>query len=369
MQLSDFDHLRLNPMIRFKEEMVGGKSYTIIAYMIGDKEMWDTPLAEETRGITFETDTGKCVSRPFRKFFNVGERADTDPASVARDFVECYEKRDGSMLTPVLTDGLNIVFKTKKSFLSDVANTANRDIPAGVRLVSYRCLRYYGMTPIWEFTHPDHKIVIDYPSSVRWTLLACRHNKTGEYADYDFVQSIAQECGCLVVPRLQMTWDKIQHSIENDKGIEGYVLLLKDGRRVKYKTRWYLEMHRTMTELRARDVAEAVANENVDDLKSLLVSQGQNIDQIVKIETQVVKEIAGIKKVVEAVACMWQNASFKTAACELKGSPYFSLVMSLLRGKEPNYIDYWKRNHLKDYSLRCVFNSNFGVQEDGLQNV
>ena len=95
--LSDLDHFRNDPMIRFKEEIVDGKSYTIVSYMIADKSYWDTPLADETRGITFETDTGKCVSRPFLKFFNVGERADTDQASVARDFVQCFEKRDGCL--------------------------------------------------------------------------------------------------------------------------------------------------------------------------------------------------------------------------------------------------------------------------------
>lgn len=359
MILSDLNKFRDDPMIKFKEEVVEGKSYTIVAYMIGNKELWDTPLADETRGITFETDTGKCVSRPFRKFFNVGERADTDPVSVARDFVECYEKRDGSMLTPVLTDNGNIVFKTKKSFYSDVANTANLSIPAGVQLVSYRCLRYYNMTPIWEFTHPDHKIVIDYPSSVRWTLLACRGNKTGEYADYDFVQEIAQETGCSVVPLLHMTWDEIQHSIKNDKGIEGYVLLLKDGRRVKYKTAWYLSMHRTMTELRERDVAEAVVNETIDDLKSLVASQGKDITALEAIEDKVAHELQWLRSEVNTVAQAFIGETFKDAAIAMKGTALFSLVMSELRGKEPDYIDFWKKNFLKTYSLRVVYNPSF----------
>lgn len=363
MILSDLLPFQNDPMIKFKEEVVEGKSYTIVAYMIGNKELWDTHLADETRGITFETETGICVSRPLKKFFNVGERADTDPVSVARDFVECYEKRDGSMLTPVLTDNGNIIFKTKKSFYSEVANTANLSVPAGVEIVCHRCLCYYDMTPIWEFTHPDHKIVIDYPSSVRWTLLACRDNKTGEYADYDFVQSIAQECGCSVIPRLQMTWDEIQRSIENDKGIEGYVLLLKDGRRVKYKTAWYLQMHRTMTELRERDVAEAVVNETIDDMKSLVASQGKDITALEAIEDKVAHELQWLRSEVNTVAQAFIGETFKDAAIALKGSALFSLVMSELRGKEPNYIDFWKKNYLKTYSLRVVYNPSFSKDE------
>lgn len=358
IKLSDFDKFRNDPMVRFKDEVVEGKSYTTIAYMIADKSFWEVPLSIETRGITFETETGICVSRPLGKFFNVSERADTDPVSVARDFVECYEKRDGSMLTPVLTDN-GIVFKTKKSFYSDVANTANLSVPVGVQIVSYRCLHDYDMTPIWEFTHPDHKIVIDYPPSVRWTLLAIRDNKTGEYADYDIVRAMAQVNGCSVVPRLQMSWEEIQHSVENDKGIEGYVLLLKDGRRVKYKTAWYLEQHLLRTQLRVRDIAEAVANETIDDFKSSFAQSGLPIDEIEKIENQVVGEIARIRSDVVSVAQGFIGETFKDAAIALKGSIYFSLVMSELRGKEPNYIDFWKKNFLSSYSLKSLLNKNF----------
>jgi RNA ligase len=363
MILSDLNPFRNDPMIKFKEEIVDGKSYTIVAYMIGNKELWDTPLADETRGITFETDTGKCVSRPFKKFFNVGERADTDPVSVSRDFVECYEKRDGSMLTPIITDNGNIIFKTKKSFFSDVANTANLSIPFRVDALSRNCLVYYDSTPIWEFTHPDHKIVIDYPPRVRWTLLAIRDNVSGEYFPYEAVQAIAEIHGCSVIPRLQMTWDEIQRSIENDKGIEGYVLLLKDGRRAKYKTAWYLSMHRTMTELRVRDVAEAVVNETIDDMKSLVASQGKDIAPLEAIENQVAHELQWLRNEVNVASQSFIGETFKDIALALKGNHLFSLIMSEMRGKEPNYIDFWKRNYLKTYSLRVVYNPSFSKDE------
>ena len=359
VNLSDFDKFRNDPMVRLKEEVVEGQSYTIISYMIADKSYWDTPLADETRGITFETDTGKCESRPFKKFFNVGERSDTDPVSVARDFVECYEKRDGSMLTPIITENDNIVFKTKKSFYSDVANTANENIPKEVKKLSQLCLSVYNATPIWEYTHPDHKIVIDYPPSIRWTLLAVRDNDSGEYFPYETVRALAESHGCTYIPRLEMTWDEIQRSIENDKGIEGYVLLLKDGRRVKYKTAWYLEQHVLRTQLRVRDIAEAVANETIDDFKSSFALAGLLIDEIEKIEEQVTNEISKIRSDVVYIVQGFIGKPFKDAAIALKGTKYFSLIMSELRGKEPNYIDYWKKNFLSSYPLNSLLNSNF----------
>lgn len=362
MFLSDFNKFRDDPMVRFKEEMVEGRSYTIISYMIADKAYWDTPLADETRGITFETETGKCVCRPFAKFFNVGERADTDPVSVSRNFVECYEKRDGSMLTPIITKNGNVVFKTKKSFYSDVANTANQTVPDSVLALSKLCLDN-GATPIWEFTHPDHRIVIDYPVSIRWTLLAIRDNESGEYYHYGNVLASAANHGCNYIPKLDLTWDEIKHSIENDKGIEGYVLLLKDGRRVKYKTAWYLSMHRTMTELRERDVAEAVVNETVDDLKSLVASQGKDIASLEAIEDRVAHELQWLRSEVNTATQAFIGETFKDAALALKGNSLFSLIMSELRGKEPNYIDFWKRNFLKRYSLRVVYNPSFSKDE------
>lgn len=363
MILSDLDRFRNDPMVRFKTEIVEGKSYTIISYMIADKAYWDTPLADETRGITFETDTGKCVSRPFVKFFNVSERSDTDSATVARDFVECYEKRDGSMLTPIITQNGNIVFKTKKSFYSNVANQANNLATISIKNFCRICLGVYDLTPIFEFTHPDHRIVLDYPGESHFTLLAIRQNDSGDYLEYDTMESYATESGIPVIKKFDLTWDEIQRSIENDKGIEGYVLLLKDGRRVKYKTAWYLSMHRTMTELRARDVAEAVVNETVDDLKSLVASQGKDITPIEAIEDQVARELHSIRSEVNTVAQSFIGETFKDAAIALKGTQLFSLVMSELRGKEPNYIDFWKKNFLKRYSLRVVYNPSFSKDE------
>lgn len=361
MHISDVSHLRSNPMIKFKEELVEGRSYTIVSYMIGDKELWDTPGALETRGNTYDTETGECVCSAFPKFFNVGERDDTQMNLVKDQFVECYEKRDGSMVTPMLTPSGKVIFKTKKSFYSDVARLANHIVPEVVYKQS-RLLLENGFTPIWEFTHPDCRIVIDYHPEENFTLLAVRHNDTGHFMSYDRLREIE---GVKLINRYSMIWDEIFRSIENATGIEGYVLLLNDGRRVKFKTQWYLQMHRVMTELRERDVAEAVANETVDDMKSLLTSQGQSLDPVIAIETRVAEEIASIKEVVELRANEWKSASFKEAAIGLEGCAYFSLIMSQLRGKEPNYVDYWKRNHLKDYSLRCVYNLNFGGDDNG----
>ena len=359
MILSDLDHLRDNPMVRFKEEVVENESFTIVSYMIADKDFWEQPLADECRGITFKTDTGECVCRPFNKFFNVGEREDTTPAIVSSTFKECYEKKDGSMLTPIITRTGNVKFKTKKSFFSEVADTANRCATQEIIALSLVCAGDYNATPVFEFTHPDHKIVIDYPEWARWTLLVIRDNKTGEYLSYDTMKMFSENFGVNLIPRFSLSWKEIEEKIVSAKEIEGFVLLLDDGRRVKYKTAWYKSLHRTMTELRARDVAEAVIDETVDDLKSLISSQGKSLAPIEMIESQVTFELSEIREEVESITQSLGNLSFKDAAMKLKTDKLFSLVMDKLRGKEPNYIGFWKRNFLKTYSLRVIYNPSF----------
>jgi T4 RnlA family RNA ligase len=357
MILSDFDHLRSHPMVRFKVEEVNGIPVEIISYMIADKEFWENDMALETRGVAFNVITGECLCCPLNKFFNVGERPDTQPDIVKDSFIEVYEKRDGSMVTPVLIDG-SIHWKTKKSFYSDVAKLAQSLVPRNVYDLASRCLSQ-GYTPIFEFTHPDTRIVLDYGKQPHFTLIAVRNNETGEFLSWLYLEVLVAPFEIPTVKKYEKTWEELMHDVEHAVGIEGYVLVLQDGRRVKLKTKWYLELHRTMTELRERDVVEAVLNETVDDMKSLLTSQGKDLAPIEAIEKRVAEEIATLRDQVGHIVWANTDKSVKEVAIEMKGHPLFSLIMSEIRGKEANYSDYWKRNHLQDFSLRCVYNTNF----------
>jgi T4 RnlA family RNA ligase len=361
MHIRDLEHLRSNPMIKFKEEEVDGEVFTIVAYMIGDKELWDHPGALETRGNTYD-DMGDCVSAAFPKFFNVNERPDTAEHLIREKFVEVYDKRDGSMILPVLVNG-EVRLKTKKSFYSDVAVLASQLIPDNVLELCNTCL-WWNYTPIFEFTHPDCQIVLEYPVEENFVLLAIRDNITGEYYEYEPMVTLAETYGVHVIQRRDMTWDQLKWSIENDTGIEGYVLVLDDGRRVKFKTKWYLRMHVVMTELRARDVALAVVEETIDDIKSLVVSEGKDLDPLIEIENQVADELSTLRNQVQHISFCQSGKSVKEVAIDMKNHPLFSLIMSSIRGKEPNYKEYWVRNYLKQYPLRCVYNVNFSSQGD-----
>src|SRR5574343_514779 len=114
--LSDLvPHIEHNPQIRVKVEPNG---FTVVCYMLQDEDTFmsgNYQFARECRGITFAPD-GKIAARTLHKFFNVGEHADVDPATLPWDkVVRVMDKRDGSMVTPVLTSPKTFKFKTKKS--------------------------------------------------------------------------------------------------------------------------------------------------------------------------------------------------------------------------------------------------------------
>src|SRR6478609_139429 len=74
--------------------------YKVIDYNVAFFDSFDDPMRLECRGIKFDA-KGKILARPMHKFFNVGERPDTQPELL--DFSKPHiitEKLDGSMIHP-----------------------------------------------------------------------------------------------------------------------------------------------------------------------------------------------------------------------------------------------------------------------------
>jgi RNA ligase len=364
MLLSDFDSLRSDKRVKFKEEQVGFHNFTIISYMIADSEFWKKPLALETRGIVFDSETGECVCRPFEKFFNVGENEESSPHLIDYEHAEYYEKRDGSMLLPVKTAPDQVTFKTKKSFYSDVALEAQANAPDNVKALSLYMINL-GLTPIFEYTSPNWKIVLDYGSTPKFFLLAARYINSGRYMQFGFLRSFANRFSVPLIQKYDINKEKITWEVANRTQFEGYVLLQPNGVRVKQKTNWYLINHRLMTELRERDVALAVVDEMIDDIKSELTLEGKDLEPILQIESIVIEQfdsiISGTEKLVNLLEA---EPTRKDAAIKYSKDKLFPLAIKLFEGKEPRYTQYWKVNFLSSFSLRCVYNKNFSSDEE-----
>lgn len=364
MLLSDFDDLRSDKRVKFKEEQVGFRNFTIISYMIADAEFWKKPLAIETRGVVFDSETGECVCRPFEKFFNVGENAESAPHLIDYEGAEYYEKRDGSMLLPVKVSHDKVVFKTKKSFYSDVAIEADACAPKNVRELSLLLINL-GLTPIFEYTSPNWKIVLDYGQRPQFYLLAARYINSGRYIQYGFLRSIANRFDVPLIQKYDINKEAVQYNVLHTRNFEGFVILQPNGVRVKQKTNWYLINHRLMTELRERDVALAVADEAIDDIKSELTREGKDLSPVLEIESKVVAQIeqliADTEKLVELIAA---EPTRKDAALKHHRHRLFPLAIKKWEGKEPRYIQFWKQHFLDAFSLCGVYNKNFNYGEE-----
>lgn len=380
--------LESDESVRFIEQSVGSRNFVIVSYMISNPELWDKPYGIEARGITFDADTGECVARPFEKFFNLGENKYTQPQDIAAliDFssqVYVAEKADGSMVTPVRIDDEFIIFKTKKSFYSDTANCANEHAPENVRRLSAGLLDA-GWTPIFEFTSPDWKIVLDYGTDHEFTFLTARNIETGEYIDPQYAQFLCEQEGVdmvdtVVYPRAGSGYgDAIMTDLPRyaanyepepgERGMEGWVIYT-DARRVKIKTQWYCDRHH-LIDLRERDFAEMVYDEKADDIMAELIAADAKMDRVEEIQAIIVQTFK------ETVARI-EHYGFTAKEVPIAGGARFNwltehvgdLINFAMRYAATGEIDtdrlreYLKKRDLKTWSLRGITNGNFGEKE------
>ena len=101
------------PHIKDKPEFVviDKGDYKVIDYVYVDKDSFDHPVAIECRGIKFSSD-GSILSRPFAKFFNVGEKQQLNEIDLNLSH-HLLHKLDGSMIHPAVIND-QLVFMTRK---------------------------------------------------------------------------------------------------------------------------------------------------------------------------------------------------------------------------------------------------------------
>lgn len=357
-------------------EMDIGADSVSFCYMIAAEGTFDDEWSRECRGIVFDKASGRVNGRPLHKFFNVGERESTRVENLDwSKVVRVMDKRDGSMIHTVQTAS-GVRLKSKKSFDSDVAKAAEAWMRAqpGQHVLSFvNSVAARNSTAIFEWTAPDARIVLFYPEA-ELRLLHVRHNETGDYLDGEIMKAWANMFGVKVVDEVdeffKLTSDvgegdnitnedyifdakSLLDAAKTREGVEGWIVQFENGEMVKVKTEWYLKRHRAMTFLRERDIAQLVLDEGLDDLKSLLVSEGVNIDEILKIEARVLHDLREVAMSVDMIYEEDKGMARKDFAIKHTGHKHFGLLMAKFVGKEPSFKDYFERNLLKDnYSLR-----------------
>lgn len=368
LQLSDFDHLRDDKTVRFRDEILHGVPVVIISYMISNDELWEKPLGVECRGITFEKETGKLISLPFEKFFNVNEKAWTQ-ASVIRDYerLAVLEKRDGSMISPAMVDG-KVFLKTKKSFYSDVALEANQSIPTNVYNFCRHMLEIE-FCPIFEYTSPDTKIVINYGVEPQFVLLAARDMRTGQYMSYDALSTAGEMFEVPVVENfLRARVDDYLALAEKTEDIEGWVIYTDQGR-FKIKTKWYMDRHR-LIDVRERDIAGFVLNETLDDLIPNLIEGEADMEVVRRIESQVADDLANLVSDLEELVSVAATIPLGKERADWVTNNCGELAKFVHRGargienSDESIRDFYRQRYLSSFSLRSVGNPNFRGDEE-----
>lgn len=342
------------PHVEHKREIMlmrgAGDSY-ILCYLFVDNATFDSPQARECRGIAFDRD-GKLVARPLHKFFNVGEKPATAREILPwHDATRVMEKLDGSMIhTAWMYDRLWL--KSRKSFSSHVVKMAwahlDRPEHAGVREFCARMAKA-GYTAIFELTSPNARIVMPYETT-EMRLLHIRENVTGAYLPLGhFAAEIAAgDVQAVAEQPLDALLGHLDSVPALERG-EGCVIQFRDGEMVKAKSAWYLRLHRCVALMRQRDIAEAALAGQLDDIKAALREIGANLAAVEAIETAVKARLIDARAAVEDAVGPWLgNPDRKALALAMQDHPLFGLIMTKYTGREPHYVDWYRKRHLRD---------------------
>ena len=255
-----------------KEFIVAERDFgTVINYVVATPETFEMKtsilsgsIRRECRGIIFDK-MGALISRPFHKFFNIGEREETFP--VMLDFTRAHmilEKADGSMVRPLLIGG-NVVLGTKMG-ITDIGTEASK-ILTDDQSIWLRDMVLRGKTPIMEYVAPSNKIVVQYDQP-RLILLAIRDTVSGNYEELPIVCPIEviHSYGSMDLD-LALYLEKTR----KEEGREGDIIRWHSGHMVKNKNNWYVRIHKVKDKIRfERNICDIIINEQLDDLLPIL---------------------------------------------------------------------------------------------------
>lgn len=207
------------------------------------KKDWDE-YTLASRGLIFEIETGKCVARPFPKFFNLGEHNSTFLFNLPNEPYAVMEKVDGSLgIIYYYEDRWNVA--TRGSFASDQSREATKMLEnystGGLRKTyTYLC----------EIIYPENKIIVNYGNDRKLVLLGARHTETGVYQNDMKLSEISSDVGFSQVSQYTLIIEEainLQKTLPKDN--EGFVIEFESGFRVKIKGDEYLKIAKIMAHM------------------------------------------------------------------------------------------------------------------------
>jgi RNA ligase len=269
--------------------------YAVVNYAVAFEETfkWDdndpvgSAVRRECRGLIFNTETGNLISHPYHKFFNAGEKEETQLNKI--NLYEPHivlEKLDGSMIRPIPTpEGFRLA---TKAGITDVAMNAEvfvADKPHYARFIR-KCL-LINVNPIFEWCSRKNRVVIDYPED-NLILTAMRYNDTGFYLDYEVMKNYADAWNIPVVKAVDglavQNIELFVKQVREWESEEGVVVRFDTGHMVKIKCDDYVLRHKSKDSIsQEKNVLQTILEGSVDDLVPLLTpDDGERIQRFQK---------------------------------------------------------------------------------------
>lgn len=221
------------------------------------ERMWDE-VTTVCRGLIIDSFTGEIISRPFPKFFNLGEHDEADLPSIAPHFV--HDKLDGSLGIAYEYDG-HIGIATRGSFESEQAVWATEWLLANHPTWTPD----HGVTYLFEIIYPDNRIVVNYGDRAELVLLATLDTEAGH-------DMIVKGWPGAVAERFDIEdMELLAKAVNERDNCEGFVCTWWQPEgpsvRIKLKADEYVRLHRVVTGLSNRTVWEHLAAGSVEQLR------------------------------------------------------------------------------------------------------
>jgi T4 RnlA family RNA ligase len=290
------------------------------------------------RGVTFCKHTGKMLSLPFHKFYNVNQNEESRFDIHKDKDATIYEKLDGSMVHFYIKSNGDLVASTCRSPESIQAKEALAFAKANKTLEKAIIDSINdGFTPIFEWVAPHNQIVVVY-SNCRLVYLMSRERNTGKYFYEEKYQDKAQ--------KYNFKFSDIFNHVDKHE-FEGYVCHLNDDI-FKVKTPWYLERHRAVDALMKPlyKLYEVALDGLMDDLIATAPDNHKEKLKAIYSEVQhdILKERVTIDAEFDSIvnslggdhASKYTDKDYRKTFVEVaKKGNNFSCMMQLFQGRDP----------------------------------
>lgn len=312
---------------------------------------------QETRSIAIDIKNDAIVLLPFKKFFNINERPDTQLNIVqakmnAAKSVEISTKLDGCFIAVRWYNGKLVVSsaynldKNRSQILSKAYEYINENI---INLA----FNFPHITFMFELISDVSQIVVSYPKSAYGLyIFGMRNCETGYEYPYENVLNYAEKYNLKSTNLLEDTFEKVLAEIHQEDfdptTAEGFVINIcsADGNNYRYKIKYdnYVLLHSIVGKATAvNQILNAVKNNTIDDMIAYIPDAFR--DKTLEIVNNIKKYVAFQEK----QTIKYYNAVYnKCGDCDTKKfaltakhivpKEYFGKVMNLKSGKKNDHL-------------------------------